>query len=188
MILLIDNYDSFVFNIEQYIKDVSNEEVTIVRNDKITLSEIINMNPNRIILSPGPKHPKDSNICLEILKNIKNIPILGICLGHQALGLVFDSTISQLSIPIHGKTSKITVTSKCELFKNIPKQFNVMRYHSLYIDTRNISDDLEIIAKTNDNIIMAIKHKYLPLYGLQFHPESYFSEYGKDIINNFINL
>ena len=121
MILLIDNYDSFVFNVEQYLRELTNEEVKTVRNDAITLEEIKILNPSRIVLSPGPKHPKDSGICLEILKNIENTPILGICLGHQAFGLVFDGKIEKLETPLHGKTSEITVTGKNSiLFKDMP--------------------------------------------------------------------
>ena len=148
MILLIDNYDSFVFNVEQYLKELTNEEVKTVRNDEITLEGIRELNPDRIVLSPGPKHPKDSGICLEILKNIDNIPILGICLGHQAFGLVFGGKIERLELPLHGKTSEIMVTDKNSiLFKDMPEKFNVMRYHSLYVSEENLPEDLTVTAK-----------------------------------------
>ena len=187
MILLIDNYDSFVFNVEQYLKELTNEEVKTVRNDEITLEGIRELNPDRIVLSPGPKHPKDSGICLEILKNIDNIPILGICLGHQAFGLVFEGKIERLEIPLHGKTSEITVTDKNSiLFKDMPEKFNVMRYHSLYVSEENLPEDLAVTAKSNDGIIMALEHRTKSIYGVQFHPESFFTEYGKNIIRNFI--
>ena len=187
MILLIDNYDSFVFNVEQYLKELTNEEVKTVRNDEITLEGIRELNPDRIVLSPGPKHPKDSGICLEILKNIDNIPILGICLGHQAFGLVFGGKIERLELPLHGKTSEITVTDKNSiLFKDMPEKFNVMRYHSLYVSEENLPEDLTVTAKSNDGIIMALEHKTKDIYGIQFHPESFFTEYGKNIIRNFI--
>ena len=187
MILLIDNYDSFVFNVEQYLKELTNEEVKTVRNDEITLEGIRELNPDRIVLSPGPKHPKDSGICLEILKNIDNIPILGICLGHQAFGLVFEGKIERLEIPLHGKTSEITVTDKNSiLFKDMPEKFNVMRYHSLYVSEENLPEDLTVTAKSNDGIIMALEHRTKSIYGVQFHPESFFTEYGKNIIRNFI--
>ena len=187
MILLIDNYDSFVFNVEQYLKELTNEEVKTVRNDEITLEGIRELNPDRIVLSPGPKHPKDSGICLEILKNIDNIPILGICLGHQAFGLVFGGKIKRLELPLHGKTSEIMVTDKNSiLFKDMPEKFNVMRYHSLYVSEENLPKDLTVTAKSNDGIIMALEHRTKSIYGVQFHPESFFTEYGKNIIRNFI--
>ena len=187
MILLIDNYDSFVFNVEQYLKELTNEEVKTVRNDEITLEGIRELNPDRIVLSPGPKHPKDSGICLEILKNIDNIPILGICLGHQAFGLVFGGKIKRLELPLHGKTSEIMVTDKNSiLFKDMPEKFNVMRYHSLYVSEENLPEDLAVTAKSNDGIIMALEHRTKSIYGVQFHPESFFTEYGKNIIRNFI--
>ena len=187
MILLIDNYDSFVFNVEQYLRELTNEEVKTVRNDAITLEEIKILNPSRIVLSPGPKHPKDSGICLEILKNIENTPILGICLGHQAFGLVFDGKIEKLEKPLHGKTSEITLTDKNSiLFKDMPEKFNVMRYHSLYVSEENLPEELTVTAKSDDGIIMALEHKTKDIYGIQFHPESFFTEYGKNIIKNFI--
>ena len=188
MILLIDNYDSFVFNVEQYLRELTNEEVKTVRNDAITLEEIKILNPSRIVLSPGPKHPKDSGICLEILKNIENTPILGICLGHQAFGLVFGGKIEKLEIPLHGKTSEITLTDKNSiLFKDMPEKFNVMRYHSLYVSEENLPEELTVTAKSDDGIIMALEHKTKDIYGIQFHPESFFTEYGKNIIKNFIS-
>jgi len=188
MILLIDNYDSFVFNVEQYFRELTNEEVKTVRNDAITLEEIKILNPSRIVLSPGPKHPKDSGICLEILKNIENIPILGICLGHQAFGLVFDGKIEKLETPLHGKTSEITLTDKNSiLFEDMPEKFNVMRYHSLYVSEENLPEELTVTAKSDDGIIMALEHKTKDIYSIQFHPESFFTEYGKNIIKNFIS-
>ena len=188
MILLIDNYDSFVFNVEQYLRELTNEEVKTVRNDAITLEKIKILNPSRIVLSPGPKHPKDSGICLEILKNIENTPILGICLGHQAFGLVFGGKIEKLEIPLHGKTSEITVTGKNSiLFKDMPEKFNVMRYHSLYVSEENLPEELTVTAKSDDGIIMALEHKTKDIYGIQFHPESFFTEYGKNIVKNFIS-
>ena len=188
MILLIDNYDSFVFNVEQYFRELTNEEVKTVRNDAITLEEIKILNPSRIVLSPGPKHPKDSGICLEILKNIENTPILGICLGNQAFGLVFGGKIEKLEIPLHGKTSEITLTDKNSiLFKDMPEKFNVMRYHSLYVSEENLPEELTVTAKSDDGIIMALEHKTKDIYGIQFHPESFFTEYGKNIIKNFIS-
>jgi len=190
MILMIDNYDSFVFNVEQYLKEMTDDEVITVRNDAITIYDIKKMNPSKIIFSPGPKHPKDSGICLEILNNtdeLGNIPILGICLGHQAIGMNFGGEIKRLENPLHGKTSEITVLSENSvLFKNLPKKFKVMRYHSLYVD--DIPEDLEVTAKSEDGIAMAVEHKSKNIFGIQFHPESIFTEYGKNMIRNFLNI
>ena len=190
MILMIDNYDSFVFNVEQYLKEMTDDEVITVRNDAITIDDIKKMNPSKIIFSPGPKHPKDSGICLEILNNtdeLGNIPILGICLGHQAIGMNFGGEIKRLENPLHGKTSEITVLSENSvLFKNLPKKFKVMRYHSLYVD--DIPEDLEVTAKSEDGVVMAVEHKSKNIFGIQFHPESIFTEYGKNMIRNFLNI
>lgn len=190
MILMIDNYDSFVFNVEQYLKEMTDDEVITVRNDAITIDDIKKMNPSKIIFSPGPKHPKDSGICLEILNNtdeLGNIPILGICLGHQAIGMNFGAKIKRLVNPLHGKTSEITVLSENSvLFKNLPKKFKVMRYHSLYVD--DIPEDLEVTAKSEDGVAMAVEHKSKNIFGIQFHPESIFTEYGKNMIRNFLNI
>ena len=190
MILMIDNYDSFVFNVEQYLKEMTDDEVITVRNDAITIDDIKKMNPSKIIFSPGPKHPKDSGICLEILNNtdeLGNIPILGICLGHQAIGMNFGGEIKRLENPLHGKTSEIAVLSEnTVLFKNLPKKFKVMRYHSLYVD--DIPEDLEVTAKSEDGVAMAVEHKSKNIFGIQFHPESIFTEYGKNMIRNFLNI
>lgn len=186
MILIIDNYDSFVFNIYQYVLLTTDEEVICKRNDEITLEEIKILNPSKIILSPGPKHPKDSGICLEILKMNLEIPILGVCLGHQAIGLVFGAKIKTLQEPKHGKTSEIKIVGENPILSELPNNFKVMRYHSLFVD--ELSDELEISALSEDNIIMAMKHRNRPIYGIQFHPESYFTEYGKKIIENFVKL
>ena len=190
MILMIDNYDSFVFNVEQYLKEMTDDEVITIRNDAITIDDIKKMNPSKIIFSPGPKHPKDSGICLEILNNtdeLRNIPILGICLGHQAIGMNFGGEIKRLENPLHGKTSEITVLSENSvLFKNLPKKFKVMRYHSLYVD--DIPENLEVTAKSEDGVAMAVEHKSKNIFGIQFHPESFFTEYGKNMIRNFLNI
>lgn len=187
MILLIDNYDSFVYNVAQYLQELTIEEVKTVRNDQITLADIRKMNPSHIVLSPGPKHPKNSKVCLEILQQIDNIPILGICLGHQALGLVNGATVARLSEPLHGKTSEITVTDENSvLFRGLPKNFEVMRYHSLYVSKRGLPDTLKVTALSTDGVIMAMEHRWKPIYSIQFHPESFFTQYGKNIIKNFL--
>ena len=187
MILLIDNYDSFVFNVAQYLGELTDEEVRTVRNDQLTLAEIRALKPSRIVLSPGPKHPKDSGICLEILKEITDIPILGICLGHQAFGLVHGATVKRLEVPLHGKTSVLTVTEpQSVLFKGLPQQFSVMRYHSLYVDKDTLPQELIITALSDDGVIMALQHKTKPIHSIQFHPESFFTEYGKNILKNVL--
>lgn len=187
MILLIDNYDSFVYNVAQYLQELTVEEVKTVRNDQITLADIRKMNPSHIVLSPGPKHPKNSKVCLDILQQIDNIPILGICLGHQALGLVNGATVARLSEPLHGKTSEITVTDENSvLFRGLPKNFEVMRYHSLYVSKRGLPDTLKVTALSTDGVIMAMEHRWKPIYSIQFHPESFFTQYGKNIIKNFL--
>ena len=185
LILLIDNYDSFVFNVEQYLRELTDEEVRCVRNDKITLDEIRRLNPSKIVLSPGPKHPQDSGICLEILRSDIAAPILGICLGHQAIGLVYGAKIKRLEKPYHGKTSLIKVSHKEPLFTGLPNEFEVMRYHSLYVD--GLPSNLEASAVSEDGVVMALSVRDRPIFGIQFHPESYFTQYGKKIIENFIN-
>lgn len=186
MILLIDNYDSFVFNIKTMLSQLTNDEVAVYRNDKIAVDEIQRLKPSAIILSPGPKHPKDSGVCLEIFKARLNIPVLGICLGHQALGLSFNATIKRLEKVAHAVSSQITLAKESELFAEFPQQFNVMRYHSL--EVCDLPNELEALAYTDDKILMAMKHKNLPYFSVQFHPESYFSEYGLKIFENFLKI
>ena len=186
MILLIDNYDSFVFNIKTMLNQLTNDEIAVYRNDKITLDEIKMLSPNAIILSPGPKHPKDSGICLEIFKARLNVPVLGICLGHQALGLCFGAKIQRLKEVAHATSSQISLIAQSELFREFPKDFSVMRYHSL--EVVDLPRELEALAYTKDKVLMAMRHKDLPYFGVQFHPESYFSEYGLKIFENFLKF
>lgn len=186
MILLIDNYDSFVFNIKTMLNQLTNDEIAVYRNDKITLDEIKRLSPNAIILSPGPKHPKDSGICLEIFKARLNVPVLGICLGHQALGLCFGAKIQRLKEVAHATSSQISLIVQSELFREFPKDFSVMRYHSL--EVVDLPRELEALAYTKDKVLMAMRHKDLPYFGVQFHPESYFSEYGLKIFENFLKF
>lgn len=186
MILLIDNYDSFVFNIKTMLNQLTNDEIAVYRNDKITLDEIKRLSPNAIILSPGPKHPKDSGICLEIFKARLNVPVLGICLGHQALGLCFGAKIQRLKEVAHATSSQISLIAQSEFFREFPKDFSVMRYHSL--EVVDLPSELEALAYTKDKVLMAMRHKDLPYFGVQFHPESYFSEYGLKIFENFLKF
>lgn len=185
MILLIDNYDSFTYNLYHYIIESGEQEVVVKRNDKILLDEIKNLNPDKIVLSPGPCTPNESGICLDIIKNLKGqIPILGVCLGHQAIGQVFGANIIKTH-PMHGKVDKI-YHNQTSIFNDIPSPFNATRYHSLIIDKNSLPNDLTITATTKDGIIMGIEHKNYPIYGLQFHPESIASEYGHQLIKNFL--
>ncbi|KAA6228513.1 anthranilate phosphoribosyltransferase [Campylobacter sp. LR286c] len=185
MILLIDNYDSFVFNVKTMLESLCKDEIYVVRNDKISLDEIRHLNPTHIILSPGPKHPKDSGICLEIFKARLNIPVLGICLGHQALGLSFGAKISVLKQIAHAQNSKIKIINESEIFKDFIKEFSIMRYHSLEVS--DLPECLQALAYSEDGVLMAMRHKELPYFGVQFHPESYFSEYGLKFFANFLN-
>ena len=185
-ILLIDNYDSFTFNLYHYLSSL-NTKVDVVRNDKITSKDIINKRYNKIVISPGPGNPNQSGNCLDILKNLhKDIPFLGVCLGHQIIGQVFGSKIIQAKKLMHGKTSKIK-SKKIGILKNLPNTFEATRYHSLIIDRKSLSDDLEITAETNDGLIMGVQHKKFNIHGVQFHPESIKTNFGMKILKNFIN-
>ncbi|RBP46912.1 anthranilate synthase component II [Garciella nitratireducens] len=185
MLLLIDNYDSFTFNLYQMM-GVIYKDIKVVRNDKITLEEMENMDLDGIVISPGPGRPEEAGICIEGIKKFASqIPILGICLGHQAIGCAFGGRVIGAEKIMHGKISEISVKS-AEIFKELPTYFTVMRYHSLVMEKNTLPKDLEIIAQTKEGVIMAIKHKDYPLYGLQFHPESILTEYGDKILKNFI--
>lgn len=187
MILLIDNYDSFTFNVYQYLARFG-EEVKVVRNDKITLEEIEKLNPSKIVLSPGPKAPKDAGICVELIKNFyKKYPILGICLGHQAIGEAFGATVSYAKQVCHGVDSEIEIYGG-KIFEGIENRTKVARYHSLAIIENTLGDEFIITAKTDDGEIMAIEHKEFPLFGVQFHPESIYTPRGMKMIENFLKL
>ena len=186
-ILLIDNYDSFTFNLYHYISSLK-AEVDVVRNDKISSKEILKKKYQKIVISPGPGNPNQAGNCIKIVKSLyKKIPILGVCLGHQIIGQVFGSKIIQAKKLMHGKISKIK-SKKIGILKNIPKKFEATRYHSLIIDKKTLSEDLEITAETVDGIIMGIQHKKYNLHGVQFHPESIKTPIGMKILKNFINF
>ena len=187
MILLIDNYDSFTYNLFHYLIQAGEKEVIVKRNDKITLNEIEKLNPRAIVISPGPCTPNEAGICLEVIKKFQGkIPLLGVCLGHQAIGQAFGGKIVK-TFPVHGKTSDIYHHQQA-LFKNIPSPFKATRYHSLIIEKSSCPKNLKIIASTHDEIIMAIADEQLKIYGVQFHPESIACEYGLEIIKNFLRL
>ena len=186
-IILIDNYDSFTFNLYHYLSSLS-VNVDVIRNDQITSKEILKSRYNKIVISPGPGNPNQSGNCLNIVKSLyKKIPILGVCLGHQIIGQVFGSKIVQAKKLMHGKTSEI-ISKKTGLLKNLPKTFEATRYHSLIIDKKSLSKDLEIAAETQDGLIMAVKHKKYHVHGVQFHPESIKTKLGIKILKNFIKI
>jgi anthranilate synthase component II len=185
MIILIDNYDSFTYNLYQYLIEFE-DDVRIYRNDKIDISEIERLKPEKIVISPGPGKPEDAGNTIGIIDRFKaEIPILGICLGHQSIGKVFGADVIKANEIVHGKTAVVNARENL-LFKGLPKRFKVMRYHSLIIDRDSIPEELEIIAETDDGLIMGVAHKRYPVYGLQFHPESILTEYGKEMIENFV--
>ena len=185
-ILLIDNYDSFTFNLYHYLSSLKTN-VEVFRNDQITEKDIIKKKYNKIVISPGPGNPNQAGNCLRIVKKLyKKIPILGVCLGHQIIGQVFGSKIIQTNKLMHGKTSKIK-SLKTGILKNLPKSFEATRYHSLIIDKKTLSKDLKITALTKDGIIMGIMHKKYNIHGVQFHPESIKTTIGIKILRNFIN-
>ena len=186
-IILIDNYDSFTFNLYHYLSSLK-VNVDVIRNDQISSKEIVKRKYNKIVISPGPGNPNQSGNCLKIVKSLyKQIPILGVCLGHQIIGQVFGSRIIQTKKLMHGKTSKI-MSKKTGVLKNLPKTFEATRYHSLIIDKKSLSKDLEITAETKDGLIMGVRHKKYPVHGVQFHPESIKTKLGIKILKNFIRI
>ena len=186
-IILIDNYDSFTFNLYHYLSSLM-INVDVIRNDKITSKEIIKEKYNKIVISPGPGNPNQSGNCLKIVKSLyKYIPILGVCLGHQIIGQVFGSKIVQAKKLMHGKTSKI-ISKKIGILSNLPKTFEATRYHSLIIDKKSLNKNLEITAETEDGLIMGVRHKKYHVHGVQFHPESIKTKIGIKILKNFVSL
>lgn len=187
MLLMIDNYDSFVYNLVRYFEELE-EEIIIYRNDKISIEDIEKMNIDGIVISPGPKSPKEAGLSLEIIDKFKEkIPILGICLGHQCIGYYFNAIVKKGNEPVHGKVFNITHNNK-GLFQNVKNPLRVTRYHSLIVSRENLPDTIEITSETEDKVIMGIKHKDYPIYGVQFHPEAEMTEEGHKILNNFINI
>ena len=187
MLLMIDNYDSFVYNLVRYFEELG-EEIVIYRNDKISIEDIQNMNVDGIVISPGPKSPKEAGLSLEIIDKFKGkLPILGICLGHQCIGYYFNAVIKKGNEPVHGKIFNITHNNK-DLFHNVKNPLRVTRYHSLIVSRENLPDTIEITSETEDKVIMGIKHKEYPIYGVQFHPEAEMTEEGHKILNNFIKI
>ena len=187
MILLLDNYDSFTYNIYQYMSELG-AEVKVIRNDKISLSEIKDLNPEKIVVSPGPCTPQKAGISNDVIKTFgENIPVLGVCLGHQCIGESFGGIVMGAGEIMHGKTSLIHHDGK-GVFLGIPSPFRAIRYHSLVIQNETLPDELEVSAWTGNGIIMGVRHKSLPVEGIQFHPESIMTEYGKELLSNFLKI
>lgn len=186
MILLIDNYDSFVYNLYQFIA-VEDPDVRLVRNDRITPEEVLDMKPDAIVISPGPGKPSDAGVCIELIRQLKGrIPILGVCLGHQAIGEAFGATVTHASRLMHGKTSLLTDVADDIIFKGIKKPVQVARYHSLSVQESTLPEELEVTARSDDGELMAMRHREYPIYGLQFHPESVMTPEGSAMIRNFL--
>lgn len=190
MVLLIDNYDSFSYNLVQLIGELTDGNIKVVRNDEITIDEIRKMNPESIILSPGPGKPEDAGICDDVVRQLKDeYPILGVCLGHQSICEVFGAKVTYAKQLMHGKQSEMTILKEDPIFEGLGESFKGARYHSLSADRNTIPDELEVIAiDGKDGEVMAVKHKEYPIYGLQFHPESVLTPEGKKLVNNFLKL
>jgi anthranilate synthase component 2 len=192
MILLIDNYDSFSFNLVQAIGELveGKEELKVVRNDEFTVDEVLELNPSHIVLSPGPGKPSDAGICEELVKAVvgKNIPLLGVCLGHQAICESLGGKITYAPELMHGKQSLVKVNTECDIFKGLESEIMVARYHSLVADKDFIPDVLEVTAVDEKGVVMALQHKTSPIYGLQFHPESIMTPTGKDMVRNYLKI
>jgi anthranilate synthase component 2 len=186
MILLVDNYDSFTFNLFHLLADLG-MACEVRRNDQITTAEALAMRPDAIVLSPGPRTPTEAGICLDLVRAAGEVPLLGVCLGHQAIGQAFGGRVVRAPVPMHGKTSKV-VHEGTDVFHGLPSPFTVVRYHSLTVEAETLPDSLVPTAWTEDGVLMGLRHRDLPLYGVQFHPESILSEQGHALMGNFLRL
>ncbi len=187
MLVLIDNYDSFTYNLVHYLGELG-AECVVHRNDALSADDVVALKPTAIVLSPGPCTPNEAGICLELVKKAgPHIPLLGVCLGHQSIGQAFGGVVKRAPVPMHGKLSPITHSNR-DLFKGLPKTFDITRYHSLIVERETLPDELEITAETADGIIMGLQHKAYPVHGVQFHPESIASEHGHGLLANFLKL
>jgi len=186
-VLVIDNYDSFTYNLVQLLKYFT-ENVIIKRNDKVSVEEIVSISPDKILISPGPGTPESAGISIDVIKSMgSKIPLLGVCLGHQAIATAFGGNVIHAPYLMHGKSSLIIHDEKT-IYKNVPQKFEAGRYHSLVVDISSLPDELEISSRTEDGIIMGIRHRNFPIEGIQFHPESIMTEKGKFLINNWLSL
>ena len=187
MLLVIDNYDSFTYNLVQYFGELG-ADMKVVRNDKITTKEIAELAPDLICISPGPCTPNEAGISCDVIREFGGkIPILGVCLGHQSIGQVFGGDVVRAAELMHGKTSPVSHVGK-SIFKGLPNPFTATRYHSLIVKRDSLPDCLEITAETADGVIMGLKHKEMEIHGVQFHPESILTEHGKEMLKNFLDL
>lgn len=189
MVLMIDNYDSFTYNIVQYFKELG-ADLKVIRNDEMTVEEIEALHPEKIIISPGPSTPNEAGVSLEVIRRLGDrIPILGICLGHQAIGQAFGAKVERAENMMHGKTSKMQIAKESPIFKDVPKEFTATRYHSLIVNKDSVPSCIIPTAfSADDKEIMALEVEGKPIYGVQFHPESILSEYGHKIFENFLKL
>jgi anthranilate synthase component II len=186
MLLMIDNYDSFTFNLVQYFGELG-QEVRTVRNDQIDVAGMAALKPERIVFSPGPCTPAEAGVCVEAIRHFAGrVPMLGVCLGHQAIGAALGGRIVRAGVPMHGKTSRIEHDGQ-GVFKALPQNFTVVRYHSLVIDRETLPSELIVTATSNDGEIMGVRHRGLPIEGVQFHPESILSEHGHAMLRNFLD-
>ncbi len=186
MILLIDNYDSFSYNLYQLVGEIQ-PDIRVIRNDELTVEEIEKLNPERIILSPGPGKPEAAGICEEVVRRLgAKIPILGVCLGHQAICEVYGATVTYAAALMHGKQSRVKIANDSRLFRGLDNEIKVARYHSLAAKKETIPAELKVTAVAEDGEIMAVEHREYPVYGLQFHPESILTPEGKQIVKNFM--
>lgn len=191
MVLLIDNYDSFSYNLYQLIGGIldGKDEIKVIRNDEYTVEEIEKMNPSHIVISPGPGRPRDAGICEELVRKLSGkVKILGVCLGHQGICEAFGGTVTYAKKQMHGKQSVIELDNTCKIFNGIPNKTEVARYHSLAVSEADLPENLYICAKTSDGEIMAVAEKNSSTFGLQFHPESIMTEYGVEMLSNFLSL
>jgi anthranilate synthase/aminodeoxychorismate synthase-like glutamine amidotransferase len=191
MIFVLDNYDSFTYNLVQYIGEMG-EEIVVRRNDQVTIAEIEALSPAKILISPGPCTPQDAGISIELINHFAGkVPLLGVCLGHQAIGAAFGGEVIRAKNLMHGKTSMVQHDGRT-IFQNVPSPMQATRYHSLVVNENNLPDELEVSASTHDadgnSVIMGLRHKRLPVEGVQFHPESILTEHGKQLVKNFLAL
>ncbi len=187
MLVLIDNYDSFTYNLVHYLGELGAESV-VIRNDKVTADDVMAMKPQAIVLSPGPCTPNEAGVCLDLIRVAgPTVPLLGVCLGHQSIGQAYGGKVIRAPLPMHGKLSTIINTGE-GVFKGLPKRFDITRYHSLIVEKESLPDCLKITAETEDGIIMGLQHKTHPVHGVQFHPESIASQQGHALLGNFLAL
>ena len=187
MLLVIDNYDSFTYNLVQYLLELG-QEVVVRRNDKVTVAEVEQMGPSAVVISPGPCTPNEAGVSMELIRRMApRTPILGVCLGHQCIGQAFGGRVVRAPTLMHGKTSQIFHDGKT-IFRDLPLPFEATRYHSLIVERESLPDSLEVCAETRDGIVMGVRHREFPVHGVQFHPESILTAAGKDLLRNFVAL